>query len=491
MSANEANLSAQELQDQKDVKKFKVLYPLSEFLAGIQKQFFGVYLNFFYTNVYMFSVTFTAAMTMISNIVSWVVTPVFSAFIDRFKFKKGKFWPWLIFGTVIVYGIQVLITALPAMTGKTTQLATFVFILVIMQVVCGPMGSAPVSGAYPRMGKTPADRQFLAMGQKVGRDGGKTVFGYIVPVLLTAFTALSGSEMGGYALTGLLAGFITIGGYWLFALVGLKGSYVEREALAETEKARAEKIPMSQTVKVLFSNRPILGIFLHMLFHKSYYFLYTSYAMYQFTYVFGNPGLMGAFFTVFNLTAIIGVMFGKVYTAIFKDSKRSHVACYITHMIFLAIIALFYNKMSSTAFIAVFGCSSFFMGMLENWIMPGFAASADYGAWVSGTRMDSFLMSIYTLSVGGSLFVTTFVGSAILNSVNYTAFVASGAAATPEIISGISLLWTWAPLGLACLSLLSLLFIYNLNDKRISAIQADLKEGKTKATSNIDFASLK
>ena len=131
------------------------------------------------------------------------------------------------------------------------------------------------------------------------------------------------------------------------------------------------------------------------------------------------------------------------------------------------------------------------MGMLENWIMPGFAASADYGAWVSGTRMDSFLMSIYTLSVGGSLFVTTFVGSAILNSVNYTAFVASGAAATPEIISGISLLWTWAPLGLACLSLLSLLFIYNLNDKRISAIQADLKEGKTKATSNIDFASLK
>ena len=127
MSANEANLSAQELQDQKDVKKFKVLYPLSEFLAGIQKQFFGVYLNFFYTNVYMFSVTFTAAMTMISNIVSWVVTPVFSAFIDRFKFKKAKFWPWLIFGTVIVYGIQVLITALPAMTGKTTQLATFVF----------------------------------------------------------------------------------------------------------------------------------------------------------------------------------------------------------------------------------------------------------------------------------------------------------------------------------------------------------------------------
>lgn len=486
MSTQETNLTGNE----KEYNRLKWFYPLSEFMAGIQKQFFGTYLNFFYTNIYQFSVTFTAAMTLISNVVSWVVTPVFSAFVDRFRFKNAKYWPWLIFGTAIVYGIQVLITGLPYMTGKTTELATFVFILAILQVVLGPMGTAPVNGAYVRLGKTPEQRQFLAMGQKVGRDGGKTIFGYIVPWILAAFTASTGSEQGGYALTGVVAGIITIAGYWIYGL-NLRGSYVEREALADTEKAKANKVPMSQVVKVLISNRPILGMFLFMLLHKSYYFLYTSYAMYQFTYVFGNPVLMGTFFTVFNLTAIIGVMFGKVYTAVFKDSKKSHAACYVTHMIFLLIIALFYSKMSATVFICVFGCSSFFMGMLENWIMPGFAASADYGAWVSGTRMDSFLMSIYSLSVGGSLFVTTIVGSTILNSVGYTEFVASGAAATPEIIAGIASIWTWAPFILACCALASLLFIYNLNDKRIAAIQADLAEGKTKATSDIDWAALK
>ncbi|MCR4895040.1 MAG: MFS transporter [Eubacteriales bacterium] len=486
-----SEITKEEQKIQKDILKFKIFYPLSEFLSGIQKQFFGIYLQFFYTNIYMFSVTFTATMTLTSNLVSWIVTPTFSAFVDRFKFKKAKYWPWLIFGTLIVYGIQMTITLLPYATGKTTTLAGFVFALVLCQVVLGPMGSAPIMGAFPKMGKTPADRQFLAMGQKVGRDGGKTLFGYIVPVLLAAFTASTGSEMGGYAMTGIVAAVITIAGFWMLALFALKGSYVEKEAMEETERAKAAKIPLSQIVKTLTSNRPLLGIFAHFLLHKSYYFLYTSYAMYQFTYVFNNPAGMSIFFTVFNLTAVIGVMFGGVYTKIFKDSKRAHAACFISHMVFLLIIALFYSKMSMITFVAVFGCSSFFMGMLENWILPGFAAAADYGAWVSGTRMDAFLMSIYSLSVMGSLFVTTLVGSTILNSVNYTEFVASGAAATPEIIRGISMTYTWAPLVLSCLSLCCLLFIYNLNDKRISAIQADIKEGKTKATSSIDWNSLK
>ena len=113
-----AELTQEELKEKKDVLKFKIFYPLSEFLAGIQKQFFGIYLQFFYTNVYMFSVTFTAAMTLTSNLVSWVITPTFSAFVDRFKFKKAKYWPWLIFGTVIVYGIQVLITLLPTLPER-------------------------------------------------------------------------------------------------------------------------------------------------------------------------------------------------------------------------------------------------------------------------------------------------------------------------------------------------------------------------------------
>jgi len=495
--AEEKVLTAQEQQDLKDAKKFRFFYPFSEFCAGIQKSFFGTYLNFMYTNVYMFTVTYTAIMTVCSNLVSWIVTPVFSGVVDKIKFKKAKYYPLLAVGAVVSLGIQFLITGLPFLTGQTTSLAPFVFGLAILQVVVGPLLTSPVNGSFPRMGsKSTEDRLFLAKGQKFGRDGGKTIFGYVVPVLLATFSgSADGSyNMRGYALTGLVAALVTIMGYELFAFCGLKDSFVEREALAETEKMKAAKVPFSQTIKVLVANRPMLGSFLFMLFHKSYYFLYTSYATYQFTYVFRNPAALGSFFTVFNLLAIIGVLFGGVYQKIFKDSKRAFVACYITHMIFLVIIALFFNKMSATAFIAVFGCSSFFMGMLETWVLPSFAASAEYGAWVSGNRMDSLVMSFYSLSVVGSLLVTTLVGSTLLNSFDYSGWLvkyqAGEVGITDEVVSGLSIIWTWAPLILSCCALCSLLFVYNLNDKRIAAVQKDLAEGKTKANSTIDWKSL-
>ncbi len=493
MSTQELS-NTQAVADAKRLKLFKFLYPFSEFCAGLQKSFFGTYLNFFYTNVFMFSVTFTAAMTLTSNVIGWIGTPVFAAFMDRFSFKKAKFWPWLMFGSTAIYGLQTLITALPALTGKTTELAALVFAITIFNTIIGPTASTPISGAFPRMGKDPKDRQYFAMSQKVGRDGGKTIFGYVVPPMILAFTASTGTDIGGYALTGLVAGIVTIGGFWAFALLGLKGSYVEREAMAETAAAKKAKVPLSVIFKVLFTNRPVLGIFLFMMLHKSYYFIYTSYAAYVFSYVFEDFSMLSPFFTAFNLSAIIGVMFGPLWSKIFKESKRSFVAAYITHMIFLAIMAITFKSLSGTAFMALFACSSFFMGMLENWIMPMFAASSDYGAWKTGSRMDAFIMSIYTLSVTASLFVTTLVGSTALNSFNYTEWIAKYTAGTvgitPDIVSGLSNLFTLVPLAISCVALCCLLFIFNLNDKKIRAIQADLAEGKTQATSSLDLKSL-
>ena len=48
-------------------------------------------------------------------------------------------------------------------------------------------------------------------------------------------------------------------------------------------------------------------------------------------------------------------------------------------------------------------------------------------------------------------------------------------------------LWSWYPLGIAVVALLILMFGVNLNDERIAAINKDLAEGKTKATSDLKF----
>lgn len=484
---NTAETGAQALEDAKRLKRFKILYPLYQLMAAMAKAF-STYVTYFYTNVFMFSVNFTAIITMTSSIISWIGTPVFAAFIDGFSFRNAKYWPWILIGSLAVNGGTMLIICLPAITGKTVELMYVVFVIRIIMTLLTPMSSTPMSGSFPKLSRDPKDRQYFGMAQKVGRDGGKTVFGYIVPAMLMALSG--GGEdptMRGYALTAVICYGAAILGFWLYALAGLRGSYVEREGLRETKAKKQNKVPISAMVKCILGNRAVLGMFLFWSLHKAYYFLYTSYATYVFRYVFQDLGKIGTFMTVFNLMAIIGVMFGPLWSRIFRDSKRSIVAAMLTHVVLQAVIFMTFSSGSFLLFLVLFGASSFFMGMLENWVLPNFAAAADYGAWLTGARMDSLVMACYNLCMSVSHLLTTLVATMILNSFDYTnwlkAFTEGRAGITEDVTRGLTKMFTFAPLVIAVLSLACLIFIYNINDEKLRKIHEDLDAGLTKATS--------
>ena len=489
MSAIEENvdLTAQAEADAKRLKVFKVLYPLYQLFAS-GSHAFSTYINYFYTNVFMFSVNVTATITMVSSIVSWIGSPVFAAFVDSFSFKKAKYWPWMLIGSMVVNICMILIMALPVITGKSSELVMVVFALRIITTLAGPMSTASMSGAFPKMSKDPSDRRYFAITQKLGRDGGKTIYGYILPVMLLAFSG-GGEEpnMYGYAWSAVIVYGLTIVGFWLFGLIGLKDSYVEREALAETKKTGG-KIPVSVIFRTLFGNRNLLALFLWFGLHKSYYFIYTGYASYVFRYVFQNFGLIGTFMTIFNITAIIGVMFGGMWNKLWKDSKRACAACYSVHILILIVMYFTFNPSNPILFMVLFGCSSFFMGMLETWVLPGYANAADYGAWKTGVRMDTLTMSIYNLDIVACQLVTTFVGATFLNSFDYTnwlkAYNAGEVGITPEVVKGLSNLFTLAPIVIAVVALIIYITMFNMTDANLKKVQDDLAAGKTAATSD-------
>jgi len=478
-------------EDAKRLKRIKFLYPFYQFAASLSKAF-STYVTYFYTNVYMFSVNFTATITLTSSVISWVGTPAFAAFIDGFKFKKAKYWPWIVVGSFLTNGIMILIMALPAITGKNVELMALVFALRIIFTLAGPMSTTPMSGAFPRITSDPATRAYLAASQKIGRDGGKTVFGYVVPVLLAFFSGTTGTEntdftMTGFAIVGAICYGAAIAGFWLYAFLGLKDSYIEREAIAADEQRKKAKVPLSAMFKCIFTNRPILGLFLWFGLHKAYYFIYTSYATYVFRYYFQNVGAMGGFMTVFNLTAIIGVAFGPYWTKLWKDSKRACTAAYAVHVALTAVIFLTFSPDKYSLFAILFGASSFFMGMLETWVLPGYANAAEYGAWKSGARLDSLVMAIYNLSLTACHLVTTLVATAALNSFDYTnwlkAYNNKEVGITDEVLTGLKNLFTLWPLILSVGALLAYIFLFNLNDKKMEMVHEDLKNGKTQATS--------
>ena len=489
MTTQDVNLDAQAVEDAKRLKRIKVIYPLQRFLAALVNSCLP-YVNFFYTNIFMFSVTFTATMQICSDLVSSLGTPLFSAFLDRVNLKKAKFWPWMLTGSFITSFGTILIMCLPFLTGKTVELMGLVFAIRMVLTIISPMSSAPSSAMYPRLSKDPADRQYFALAQKIGRDGGKTVFGYIVPLMLIFFSGGGkDSTPAGYAITSSICYTISFLAMAVLCLFGLRGSYIEREAMADTTKSKKDKVPFTAMLKVILSNRPIAGISVWFILHKIYYMFYLSYAVYMFRYVFQDISKQGFFMSVFSLSAVIGVLFGPLVHKIFKDTKKDLVFAYAVHLGLQIVLWLTFDPARYGLFLGLFACSSFFMGMLETWILPCYAACAEYGAWVGGVRMDALAMSIYTLSLRLCNSLTTVLAAAILNSIDYTNWLAKYNAGeigvTDTIVKGLTSMFTIWPVILASAAILVLIFIYNLNDGKLNLIQQDLKEGKTRATSTL------
>ena len=483
MANEETKVIETSAEDQKKLKQFKVAYPVQQLGGGIEKAYLSTYLSYLYTNVYMMPAAFSGLISIIQNIVGWVGGPVFGALIDKISFKNAKYYPWMIIGPTIYYLAWLLVYALPVfgIVGYTGAVAALV--LAILIALVGPLVTVPINAVYPQLSTNPSDRQYFALTQKIGRDGGKTIFGYIFPVLLPALAltfsagaaeATARGEQISYALCAIIATIPPILTFIYFAFV-LKGSYVENNAMKKA-KAAKKSLPMSVMFKSVFANRPLLGMFLFMGLHKSYYFIYTGCAVYMFKYIFNDFSKMSIFMTLFNLTAIFGVTLGPIWKKIFKETKRCFVACFLAHFALLVIIALTFKTLPLMAFMALFGLSSLFMGMLENYVLPMFAAAADYGAWKTGERTDGLTMSIYSLTIKTGTLVSTTIRTAVLVAAGLDGITAGGPV-TDHFVNSMSAFWTWGPVALAALSLASLLFIFNLNDDKIAKINQDLKAG--------------
>lgn len=490
MQENQKNVvvadDMQQAADKKRLNLLKILWPASELGGGFNKAYFSTYASYLYTDVYMLGTVFSGILTMIQTAIRWLGGPVFGTFLDRFSFKKSKYYPWIIGGSIFVYTAWILLFALPVLGISGPHMRPVAMALSVLIALVSPIATTPISAVYPQLSKMPKDRQFFAMFQKIGRDGGKTVFGYLCPAMLVFFTARMG-ESNAYAITGLIIGLITIAFYVALGL-GLRGSYVERNAVERSRSAdgsRKKNVPLSKMFATIFTNKALLSMFLFMAIHKSYYFIYITGAAYLFKYYFNDFAMMGTFMVVFNLTAIIGVSFGPLWRRIFKETKRCFVLCMATHVAMMLIIAVTFKSLSSVFFLCLIAVSSFFMGLLENYIMPMFAASSDYGAWKSGSRLDGITMSIYALTITTGTLVATAIRTGVLARIGLDAVVA-GAAVSEAFLNGLAVLFGWIPFVMGCVSLLFVV-IFPLNDIRIAQMNADIADGKTAATSAYKF----
>jgi len=472
MDSDQHSLEEQKIIDAKRYKRIKFFTPIRGMLNGAAAVFDGYYLTYFLTDIYKFPVAFTGALSIVTIIITWLFSPVFAAFTDRFRFKKSKFWPWMIMGSTVMYISYIMVMSLPAFNiANTSVLAPVAFALVIIVKLTGQISMIPGMGISPLVTKSTKERQFLAQASKIGHEAGKAVWGYLIPLFLGAASALVGNINIAFAISAVVLFIFGWSDSAINSLFCVKGSYIEREAMKQSEKEAQQKPTLPQMLKVLFTNRPVFGMFLFFILHKIVFFIYTIYGVSVYDHIFEKPESVGLFFTIFSVSAVAGVFCGRLWTRVFKESKRSCCMAMVVHIAFTVLIALTFSRLSISLFLVFFAISSFFMGMLETWVTPLYTACAEYGRWKTGVTMNALVMSTYGLTVSTALAIPPIIATALLKPESYN--------------EGLTFFFTWVPLILAVAALLSLVFIYNLNDTKIKMIQEDIDAGKTRSTSEL------
>lgn len=462
--------------DARKGKQMKVFYPLVYAGNGLYSSYFGNFLSMVLTDVYVFPVVLAGILPICSSFIKWFYGPAFGAFIDGFTFKKGKFWPWIRIGIFSMAIAQVLIFAMPALGVDSTKIGVIILVFLIQLVISfsQPLYSTSINSVYPRITKDPTERNLMAVGQNVGREASKSIFGAILPAVILAMTGVFGDK-NTYAILAVICIVITYLPHFLFSCA-LKDSYIERDALKEAEERKTKKEPVKvgKILEAVFTNRAVLAVTVAMIAYKAFTFMYSMSGIYVFRYYFGNFAAYGPYSTVFNLCCIGGVFVGVYWRKLWKDTKKAFVIAISLHLATILVICLTFSRLTPLTFTILIGVAQFFAGLYDAYFVPMFAAGADYGEYKTGKRADGLTMAIYTMGVTFGSTVNTAIRTAILSKTGYDAAAyKAGEAVSAAVKGGLANLMTWIPLCICAVCLLAILLFYPLSDKKHAEIIAE------------------
>ena len=459
----------------------RLIYPMQQVANGIMQAFFATYLNNLMTAVYVFPVTVAGLVESLSQAIGWITGPISGVMIDRFSFKKAKYWPWIIIGSIGGAICYIIVFSLPVFVSDATKLAVPVAIIILLQRVLAGPGAAVGNTLYARLAHDGKLRSYLAMWGKVGRDGMKVVVGFIFPLMLAGFISFGMSEVNSWALIAVILATTSIL-LQSFTVILTKNSKLEKDAVASKQAVRRKGMPLTKTITTIFTNRALLSAFLCQSMSKVFFFYHVTGGMYLWRYYMDNMPMMSLYMTLLSLAAIIGAMLVPLVYKIFKDTRKCAAMTYIAQ---IAIYAVSYFVVSPTnvwGTIISISAASFFNGMSDSFLQPLFAHGADYSAWKSGSKDYGLNMAVFGLSVTTGSLVSTITRTAALAGGGFdSAALAAGGAIPEGVKTAIHSLNTIYPLVFCVAIALILMFLYPLNDKKVAEIQKEIAERDAKA----------
>lgn len=444
-------------------------------LSGALKKFYGVgdfafnlmtnidtfYASYFFTNIARLALPVVTVITTISAIIDAILSCVYGAWMNKIKPKKwGRYRSWLILTpwmVPILYAFQffrigngvlgIVVMTLAMITSRIAWNLPFIANLSMINVA----------------GKTTEDRMTLSSVRSVWSTLGSVIYSFAGPAVVAFFSNLLG-ETNAYAATAFAFGALMAAAF--FAHFVMFNGY---EETGEQEMTRlraqanqtAKEMPKVSALAAIKCNPHLIALMVSSTAKYVVLFLVNGIAVYYFTYISHNAGLLTTFVFITNLLGVVASYVSKFFVAKL-NAKRSVVYSYFLMAVGMVAAFIVYQN---TVGVIILMCAVVFAMSMTLAIEPElYAACAGYSSSRIGYDSTGTVMGLLTVPLKIGIVMRGILISAALSIGGFSADI-DAAAAGESVQRGICIGFMIIPAVCIVIGAAVLLWGYHLDKK--------------------------
>jgi GPH family glycoside/pentoside/hexuronide:cation symporter len=455
--------------------KEKVGYGLGDMASNFYLSYFGLFLLYYYTDIYGLAPAAVGLMLLISKIVDAVSDPGMGLIADRTESRWGKYRPYLLFGA-IPYGLLGFAIFFGPELSDTGKLI-YAYVTYIGVMLAFTLMNVPYSALLAVISPLAEERTKATTYRFVCAGLG----GLLVAAFATPLTNIlgGGDDVLGFRLTMAIFAVLSIVLFWI--------TYATTK---ERIKLKPHKSKVTKDFGVLLKNISwvllaisciviLVGLvsrFGSIIFYVKYYMQDDGEAV---IFIFDRVALIMS----------IG-LFGQVVGALLANSFArfsKHMTVFVMSVLHAAFLVISYFTPPEYYWlsVALHFCGMVTFGVSITLLFAMFTDCADFGEWSTGKRTSG-------LTVSASMFALKF-GSALGGALPGFVLSAIGFVAnevqTDSSVEGIRAMSTLMPAAFFFIGGVVLLF-YKLKKELLQQIEVDLLERREKAAEHEDLATV-
>jgi GPH family glycoside/pentoside/hexuronide:cation symporter len=457
--------------------KEKVGYGFGDMSSSMFWKIFGMYLIFFYTNVYGLAPAAVGTMMFVTRIYDAAIDPVMGIISDRTHSRWGKYRPYLLW-FAIPFAIAGILTFYTPRHLSGTGMLAYAYASYLLMMTVYTAINVPYASLLGVMSTVPAERNTLSSYRMFCAFIGSFITFMLFQPMTDFFSLRSGAKQTGWTLAVAAIGVLCV----LLFLFCFKWT---RERMP-VRLAKNERVSVRGDLKDLCHDKPfwlllfagVAALLFNAIRDGVTLFYFADYIRIDFR----TPHFGWTLATLYLLLGQAGNMLGILLTTPLSNryGKRP---TYMGAMAAAAVLSccFFFINPRQIGLLFIFqGLTSVCAGYVLPLLWSMFADIADYQEWKTGRRTTGLIFSASSFSQK----MGTALGAACIGwLLAFFGYKHSAVLQCASTISGIRAMMSWIP-AIACLAALLAMAFYPLSEKKLKAISAEL--GKRRASLQID-----